>query len=855
MAWSVRNPFRQPASRARKPPRRAPAFRPSVEALEERLTPTVAFQPYFGIETTTDNGGYKMGNASPGVPIHLIFWGSYWSTPDGVQQANRLEDFVNSVLYNTNYLDGLNQYGISYRAFASSDHLFVFNYSDPGSSVTDGDIQDIITYAIHDQGAPEPDAYSNEPLYFVITPPGVLVDFQDNSHGYHSDFHDFTDAWRFDIDHVHYGWPGYWNAADAEYVGVDLLTNNLSAQVVNAMTDPDYSEGVTSTPGPSWPSYYAPEYEIATDEAEFYSYRVNGYLVQSYWSSADWSYLVPDGNTQTVSYINLNGYRLIIEGDQFGPGWNDSVTIDTNASGGVSVNLNGEVFSFDPDTVTDVLVYPRSGSNTIRINGLPQGVGVSVNAGGSDTVYVGNGDLSRLQGTVNVYGNGATGVQVNDSTSSVAWDYVVTNTTIMQDPLSFGTYTPPTGQVNYYSASYVTLTAGTGSNAIFVPSTSVPTTIYAGAGNDSIFLGIKNRFDPQFGIGNLGAILARVTVDGGSGSDTVSLVDTYGSYAGSYTVTPTLVNAPGSFSNGVVYGAVESLFLGAGRGDNTVTVSGTAAGVKYRIDGGDGTDTLIGPNRTNGWVVSSLDGGTLGPIAFTSMENLVGGSRNDQFELRNGQRVSGTIDAGGGSNNLVYPTYTTGVVVNLTTGTATGVGGGIRHIQNVFGGLANDSLTGDAGDNVLAGGAGDDTLSGLGGNDVLLGGKGNDVLLGGAGRDLLVGGSGADRLDGGDSDDILIGGLLSYYNESRNTAAGNPIRALMAEWTSAASYATRINHLTGALTGGRNGSFRINSTTVSNDLGAVDALFGGLGLDWFVVSAGDQVRDRNTGGTETVTTI
>jgi Ca2+-binding RTX toxin-like protein len=852
MAWSIRNWFRQHVSLHRKPARRAPAYHPSVEAFEERLTPTVAFQPSFGIETTTDNGGYKMGNDSPGVPLHLIFWGSYWGTPEGVQQANRLEAFLNSTFYYSPYLDGLNQYGISYRAFASSDHPFVFNYSDPAALISDGDIQDMITYAIHNQGVPEPDAYSNEPLYFVVTPPGVSVDLQNNLNGYHSDYHDFTDFWKFDVDHVHYGWTGDWGLYGN--TSMDFLTVNLSHNIIDAMSDPDFGEGITITPGARWVGFPEETRELATAEAERYTYRLNGYLVQSYWSSADWSFLVPDGNAQTVSVSTLTGYRLIIEGDQFGAGWNDSITIDTNASGGVGVNLNGEVFSFDPNTITDILVYARSGYNTIRVNGLPEGVGVSVNAGGSDTVYVGNGDLSRLQGNVNVYGNGATGVQVNDGATGVGWDYVVTNTTVMQDPFSFGTYTP-TCQVNYHSASYVTLTAGFNSNDIFIPSTSVPTYIYAGAGNDSISLGISSFYDTLFGVGSLGAILARVTIDGGTGSDAVSLIDTYSSYAGPYTVTKTLVNAPGSFSNGAAYGAVESLFLGAAQGDNAITVSSTAPGVKYRIDGNTGTDTLTGPDRTNGWVISSLDGGTLGPIAFTSMENLVGGSRNDQFELRNGQGVSGTIDAGGGSNNLVYPTYTTAVVVNLTTGTATGVGGGIRHIQNVFGGLANDSLTGDAGDNILAGGAGDDTLSGLGGNDVLFGGKGNDVLLGGAGRDLLVGGSGADRLDGGDSDDILIGGLLSYYNESRNTAAGNPIRALMAEWTSTASYATRINHLTGALAGGRNGSFRINNTTVSDDAGAADTLFGGPGLDWFVVSAGDQVRDRNTGGTETVTTI
>ena len=49
--------------------------------------------------------------------------------------------------------------------------------------------------------------------------------------------------------------------------------------------------------------------------------------------------------------------------------------------------------------------------------------------------------------------------------------------------------------------------------------------------------------------------------------------------------------------------------------------------------------------------------------------------------------------------------------------TATGFGaGGITNIQNVVGGSAGDTLTGDAGANKFTGGGGNDTITG-GGND------------------------------------------------------------------------------------------------------------------------------------------
>jgi Ca2+-binding RTX toxin-like protein len=814
--------FRQLLNRNRPPARRVSSYRPTFEALEERAVPTVSFQPQFGIEGSSDHGGYKMGNDSPGMPIHLIFWGSYWQTDAGIQMANSAVSFLNSTLYSTAYLDGLHQYGVSHRAFASSNHPYVFNYSNPGTNFSGNDVEDIVTNAIHSQGLPEPDTYSNEPLYLVITAPGAVYE-DHNAGGYHSDFHDWTDWWKFDVDHVHYGWIG-------NNGHLDSLTYIMSHEVVEAMSDPD-GDGITTTHGASWTG--GGDFEICDAEAQQYSYRLNGYRVQSYWSAWDWAYIVPDGNAQTV-YVS-NGH-LNIYGDEYGYGSNDSITIDTNSAGGVYVNLNGEVFSFDPGQITSMSVFTGAGFNSIRINHTPAGVPVAVNADGYDLVYVGDGDLDRLKGNVIVYGDGATGIQVYDDARSLDASYTVASTTVSR---------PAFAGLNYYGASYLTLSAGAGNDTINIDSTSVSTYIYADAGNDIV----------NVGTGNLGTILGSVIINGGTGTDAVRLFDNSSAYAGSYTISDTLVNATGSFSNGVTYGAVESVTLNAANGDNLITIASTASGVRYAVNGDGGNDTLVGPNLDNSWTITALNGGRVGAVAFSSVENLVGGTKNDQFDIRNGQGVSGAIDGGDGSNNLVYTTYTTSVVVDLSTGHATGVGGGVSNIQNVFGGAGDDTLTGDSGDNILAGGPGNDILSGLGGNDVLLGGTGDDTLLGGDGRDLLVGGSGADSLDGGNDDDILIGGELAYYNEARNTANGNALRAVMAEWTSTASYATRIQHLTGILGGGLNGAFRINSTTVSDDAGAVDTLYGRAGMDWFLVSAGDLIQDANTGGTETTTTI
>jgi Ca2+-binding RTX toxin-like protein len=90
-------------------------------------------------------------------------------------------------------------------------------------------------------------------------------------------------------------------------------------------------------------------------------------------------------------------------------------------------------------------------------------------------------------------------------------------------------------------------------------------------------------------------------------------------------------------------------------------------------------------------------------------------------------------------------------------------GGGLSHtlttvIGVLFDNSGNDTLSGDAADNVIDGGTGDDVIAGDGGNDQLSGGGGDDELDGGDGDDLLAGDDGNDLLFGGDGDDQLSGG-------------------------------------------------------------------------------------------------
>lgn len=89
-------------------------------------------------------------------------------------------------------------------------------------------------------------------------------------------------------------------------------------------------------------------------------------------------------------------------------------------------------------------------------------------------------------------------------------------------------------------------------------------------------------------------------------------------------------------------------------------------------------------------------------------------------------------------------------------------------IANYLAGLdGNDEIDGRGGNDTLHGNAGNDTILGGSGNDEIHGDEGNDDLFGGSGQDLILGGAGNDDLYGGDQNDVL------YGNDGFNRLYGN----------------------------------------------------------------------------------
>ena len=157
-------------------------------------------------------------------------------------------------------------------------------------------------------------------------------------------------------------------------------------------------------------------------------------------------------------------------------------------------------------------------------------------------------------------------------------------------------------------------------------------------------------------------------------------------------------------------------------------------------------DTLTGANLPASWNITGVvNQYTVNPtLLFTGFENLVGGTDVDTFTMQPGAVLVGDLNGGGGVDLLTYALYPTGssVSVDLAAGTATAIGGMVSNIENLTGGADDDTLSGDAANNILTGGLGDDDLTGRGGNDIY-------VFADGWGSDTIVEnvGEGLDTLD------------------------------------------------------------------------------------------------------------
>ena len=270
------------------------------------------------------------------------------------------------------------------------------------------------------------------------------------------------------------------------------------------------------------------------------------------------------------------------------------------------------------------------------------------------------------------------------------------------------------------------------------------------------------RIDSADGDDQITLGLGAISVDGGSGSDTVD----YSGLSSSDAISVELdglnsVSLSISGSDDQTLIAIENVIGGQGddvlTGDNSRNLLDGGIG-NDTLQGRGGDDTLIGGagidradySQAGGAVDVDLQtnraiaDGNGGEDILSGIENLSGSNFDDVLKgdanantlLGNGgsDRLTGgagidVLDGGSGRDIADYSAVTGSVVADLSANTASQDGDGsndtLTGIEDVVGSAQDDILFGDSGDNALTGGLGDDVLRGSGGLDTLTGGDGS----------------------------------------------------------------------------------------------------------------------------------
>ncbi len=319
-----------------------------------------------------------------------------------------------------------------------------------------------------------------------------------------------------------------------------------------------------------------------------------------------------------------------------------------------------------------------------------------------------------------------------------------------------------------------------------------------------------------------------VTVDGGSGGDTVILrTGNTGTVTG------------GTENDSFVGGNIDSMVLFGNQGADSISIfSNVPQTIIGGNDSNDGSDLLLSGNEND---IIFGNGGDDTCNGGSGLDTMIGGVGNDflvqilvdsDADLVFGNEGNDTVSAGGGAdtvfgglgNNSVFSSggsalyfgnegNDTVVVNSAGPQTVTVVGGNdsadggdsifsTNESDVLFGNGGADTIDGSGGNNTIIGGfdgdliplstggsadfifgnEGNDTITtGPDGPDTVFAGQGNDTVVAGSGRDTLLGNEGNDTIRGNLGIDTISGGagadVFGYAtgsDDGDNVAGGGP---------------------------------------------------------------------------------
>jgi len=186
---------------------------------------------------------------------------------------------------------------------------------------------------------------------------------------------------------------------------------------------------------------------------------------------------------------------------------------------------------------------------------------------------------------------------------------------------------------------------------------------------------------------------------------------------------------------------------------------------------------------------------------------------------------------------------------NLTLTTTSGNPTDLIDASVFSAGPANLTATG-TGNAILYGGTGGHdtlTVTSVGsGNNILIGNGAKDTLTDtGTGHNILIGGGAGGDTITGNGNDILVSGATIYdSNTGPNITA---LDAILAEWTSADTYAAKITKIN--VTGvGPGNAYKLSAGTITKDASANTLKYGSNPTqnNWFLSWTGDTVTKKPT---------
>jgi len=486
----------------------------------------------------------------------------------------------------------------------------------------------------------------------------------------------------------------------------------------------------------------------------------------------------------------------------FGDNAANTIEVSRDAAGKLLVNGGAVKIKGGTASVANtslIQVYGQGNNDTLTLNeatgALPRanmfgGSGNDIITGGS-----GNDQLFGQSGHDTLLGKGGFdflfgGTENDTLTGGDADDQVFGesgNDRMIWNPgddtdLNEGGAGSDTVEVNGGGGAEVFTTTANGTRVRFDRLDPAPFSIDIGT-SEELVLNANGGNDSFSATGNLAALI-KITVDGGTGDDTI---------LGSNGIDLLRGGDGNDFVDGQQGNDVA--FLGAGDdvfqwdpGDGSDTVEGQDGADTLLFNGSGGAEIFeasanggrVRFTRNLGNIVmdlndiESLDLNTLGSTDTTIVNDLSG---TDLVELNINQ--AGTIGgtAGDGAADVVIVNGTNGndIIDIFGAGTSVAVVG-LAALVNITGSEgANDSLVVNAlgGDDgvtattlpagviklTIDGGAGDDDLLGSQGVDVFLGGDGNDFVFGDNGNDTAFLGAGNDvfQWDPGDGNDTIEG--------------------------------------------------------------------------------------------------